>query len=119
MLVSFKGRNSGKDYTIPVNYVQYDNILLVISYRYRTWWRNLREDVPVSLRVRGQTLKGIGLVITSEAEVVKHLQIYLIKAPKRAKYFNVTLDPDGNPNLGDLVKAAQDRVGVQIQLENI
>ena len=73
--------------------------------------------VPVTLRVRGQKLKGIGEAITSERDVVKHLQDYLRKVPKHAKYFNVTLDPDGNPNLADVARAAQDRVGVRIQLE--
>jgi len=117
MLISFKGRNSGKEYTIPVNYLQSDGVVLVTSYRHRTWWRNLREGVPVTLRIRGQDFEGIGETITSKTYVMKHLQDYLQKVPKHAKYFNVDLDPDGNPNLEDIARAAEDRVGIQIQLK--
>lgn len=116
MLVTFTGRKSGKQYTIPVNYVREGDVFYVTSYRHRKWWRNLRGGVPVTLRVRGEKLKGIGKAITSERDVVKHLQDYLQKAPKHAKYFNVTLNPDGNPNLADVARAAKDRVGVRIQL---
>ena len=117
MLISFKGRNSGKEYTIPVNYLQSDGVVLVTSYRHRTWWRNLREGVPVTLRIRGQNFKGIGESITSKTYVIKHLQDYVQKVPKHAKYFNVALDSDGNPNLEDIARAAQDRVGIRIQLK--
>jgi hypothetical protein len=100
-----------------VNYVKNENILLVTSYRHRTWWRNLHGGVPVTVRVRGRTLKGLGKAITREAEVIEHLQTYLQQVPTQAKYFNVVLDPNGNPNLGDIVKAAKDRVGISIQLK--
>lgn len=117
MLISFKGRNSGKKYTIPVNYVRCDSVFLVTSYRHRTWWRNLRGGALVTLHVRGQKLKGMGETITSERDVAKHLRDYLQRIHKHAKYFNVSLDPDGNPNPADIDRAAHDRIGVRIQLE--
>lgn len=117
MLISFKGRSSGKEFAVPVNYVRRDGIILVTSYRSRTWWRNLRGGVPVTLRVKGQNLNGIGEAVTDEKAVAKHLQNYLQQVPKHAKYFGVALNSDGNPNPEDISRAAKDRVGIRIQLK--
>lgn len=117
MLISFKGRKSGKKYSVTIMYAQNNSVILATSYRHRIWWRNLLEGVPVTLLVRGQTLKGIGKVITREADVAKHLQAYLQIVPTHAKYFNVTLDPDGKPDIGDVAQAARDRVGIRIELK--
>ncbi len=51
MLVSVTGRKTGRVVTIPVNYVQEGDILWVLSYRERTWWRNLLTGAPVTLRL--------------------------------------------------------------------
>jgi deazaflavin-dependent oxidoreductase (nitroreductase family) len=60
MLVTFSGRRSGRVYTIPVNYVRDGDVLLVVSYRHRTWWRNLRRGAPVTVRVKGEDLTCVG-----------------------------------------------------------
>jgi len=117
MLITIKGRKSGKEYTLPVNYVRSDGVFLVTSYRLRTWWRNLRGKAAVTLRVRGQKLKGMGEAVTGEKEVAKHLLDYLEKVPKQTKYFGVGLDSYGRPNVEDVVRAARDRVGVRIRPE--
>ena len=53
MLITFSERKSGKTYTTPVNYVQDDHTLLVVSPKDRLWWRNLRGGAPVTVFVRG------------------------------------------------------------------
>lgn len=54
MLLTYTGRKSGKVYTVPVNYVRQSDHLSVVSYRHRTWWRNLRGGAPVTLLIQGQ-----------------------------------------------------------------
>jgi len=117
MLISIKGRKSGKEYTFPVNYVRSDDVFLVTSYRLRTWWRNLSGKAAVTLLVRGQKLKGTAEAVTGEKEVTKHLQDYLEKVPKQARYFDVGLDSHGRPKMEGVIRAARDRVGVRIRLE--
>jgi len=118
MLITIKGRRSGKEYTLPVNYVRSDSVFLVTSYRLRTWWRNLRGRAAVTLHVRGQKSKGMGEAVTAEKEVTKHLLDYLEKVPKQAKYFDVGVDSYGKPNVEDVIRAARDRVGVRIRVEH-
>ena len=53
MLISVTGRKSGATFTAPVNYIQDEDVLWVVSARDRTWWRNARGGCAVSLRLRG------------------------------------------------------------------
>jgi deazaflavin-dependent oxidoreductase (nitroreductase family) len=116
MLVTYTGRRSGKVYTIPVNYVQNGSVLSVTSYRQRTWWRNLRDGEPVSVRLRGRELQATGEVIEDDEGVVTALTAYLQNTPGSARYFKVGLDANGRPEAADILRAATDRVMIRIQL---
>lgn len=117
MLVTFTGRRSGRVYTIPVNYVRDGDVVFVVSYRHRTWWRNLRRGAPVTVRVKGEDLTGVGEAIADDNEAVTAgLSAYLRKAPNYARYFRVTLDADGQPDPEEVARAAQDRVMIRIHL---
>ncbi len=52
MLISFRGRRTGKQYRQPVSYVPYDGDLLTPGGG--RWKLNLREDEPVSANVNGK-----------------------------------------------------------------
>jgi deazaflavin-dependent oxidoreductase (nitroreductase family) len=117
MLITVAGRKSGKEYTVPVNYVRDDNVLLATSYRRRTWWRNLRGGVAVTVRLAGQDHQGIAQVVEDDEGVAAHLLAYLHKAPHIAKYLQVRLDPDGQPNREEVARAARERVMVRVQLD--
>lgn len=59
-LITFTGRRSGRSYTIPVMY-ELDGELLRIPVEWpqrKRWWRNLREEAPVQLRLRGLPRRG-------------------------------------------------------------
>jgi deazaflavin-dependent oxidoreductase (nitroreductase family) len=117
MLITFTGRKSGRVYTTPVNYVRDGDVLSVVSFRHRTWWRNLRGGAPVTVRVQGQDLQATGEVVEDDAGVAARLMAHLKQAPSYARYLQVALDPNGQPNPEDVARAAKDRVMVRIQLE--
>lgn len=116
MLITVKGRKSGKPISTPVNYVPTGDTLAIVSLRERTWWRNLRGGAPVTVRVEGKDAAGRGEVIESDAEVAASLIEYLARAPQVAKYFQVRLNPDGSPNGDDAARAARSRVMVRVRL---
>jgi deazaflavin-dependent oxidoreductase (nitroreductase family) len=116
LALTYTGRKSGQTYTTPVNYVRDGSRLLATSYRTRTWWRNLRGEVPVSLRLQGHEVKATGQAFEDEAVVTEALSAYLSKVPGWAKYFKVGLDASGQPDRNDLVRAAKERVMIQFQL---
>jgi deazaflavin-dependent oxidoreductase (nitroreductase family) len=117
MLVTVKGRKSGKPYTIPVNYVLDGDDVYVNSQRDRTWWRNLRGGAEAILRLRGRDFQAAGDVVEEEQGVTAQLAIYLVKAPQYARYFGVSLSPEGNINLQETARAAKSRVCILFKIK--
>jgi deazaflavin-dependent oxidoreductase (nitroreductase family) len=115
LLISFTGRKSGKIYTTPVDYSQDGDQVTIFTHA--NWWKNLRGEAPVTLRMRGRDLQGVAEPVAEDkAAVAAGLGAHLRKVPSDAKYYNVNIDPQGNPNVEDLVKAAQTAVMIRIRL---
>ncbi len=111
MLLAFKGRKSGKRYTIPVGYMQENNRLYVFSHA--PWWRNLPGQ-PVSVRLRGKELRGIARRLEDKHEISLLVRKSVTKRgeamaermglmeyadpdrpgplPQRTKFFEITLE---------------------------
>src|SRR5512144_1984486 len=79
MLVTVTGRKSGKSISTPTNYVRDGNTLWVISWRERTWWRNLRGGTKVRVLLAGRSVEGRGQVIEEENQVAQSLFEYYRK----------------------------------------
>jgi deazaflavin-dependent oxidoreductase (nitroreductase family) len=118
MLMTYKGRKSGKGYTIPMNYLEIGDVLYTISSRERVWWRNMRGSADVTLRLRGRNIPARAEAIEDQAEVTNILFRCLKKAPQLTKYMNIQIDADGSPNFEDVVSLAQEKVIVSSKLEH-
>jgi hypothetical protein len=71
--LSFEGRRSGRQVTIPVGYQwEGEAILVLVSKAPRKqWWRNFHEPAPVNLIVRGQRLAGHAHLVPAYADVFR------------------------------------------------
>ena len=112
LLITFKGRRSGKQYTTPVNYALVGDHIFVTSMKDRTWWRNLRGGAQVTLRLQGKKVSGWGEVIE---DVGSSLMAYLRASPNFARYFEVEVDSEGHLVEADVARAARPRVMVKIK----
>ncbi|WP_449066486.1 nitroreductase/quinone reductase family protein, partial [Planomonospora algeriensis] len=74
-LVTVRGRRSGREITVPANYVERGGELLLVSHRSRTWWRNLSGpgEVPVRVRLRGREWEGAASVSPDAHRVAETL----------------------------------------------
>ena len=117
LLVSVIGHKSGYEYTLPVNYVRDGDILYIASARGRIWWRNLRGGMPVRVCLQGRDLTAAGIVMEECASVLQNLSRYFHLRPKIAKYFDVRLDVNGNPDERDMSRVARERVLIKIGLD--
>ncbi len=117
MLMSYSGRKSGKSYTVPMNYLENGEVLYTISSRDRVWWRNLRGGGDVTLRLRGEDVPAWAETIEGQTEVANSLNLYLKKAPQLAKYVNIRIDADGNPNPKDVERVAEEKVMILTSLK--
>jgi deazaflavin-dependent oxidoreductase (nitroreductase family) len=117
MLITYAGHKSGKTYTLPVSYYREGDTLITTSFRHRTWWRNLRGGAAVTLRLRGRDVKGTSEVVEDDEEVAEALMALFSRAPQIARYYGVSLDPDGRPNAEDIAVAVEEKVVIRTTLE--
>jgi len=116
MLVSVTGCKSGRTITTPTNFLRDGNTLWVISWRERTWWRNLRGGADVRVLLAGKSMEGRGQVIEEQKAVAQGLFEYYSKVPLVAKYVQIGLDTVGKPVDADCESAAQKMVVVRIDM---
>ena len=94
------GRKSGRRYTIPVAYTHYDGTLLIGTPF--GWGRNLRTGQPVDVRIKGKR-RPADVQVISDAAGVAELYGVLARDNRQFAAFNqITIDPTGNPDPGDL-----------------
>ena len=100
LLLTYRGRRSGRRFTIPVMYAEREGTLTIfMGYPERkTWWRNLRDGAEVEVRLRGRRLRGQATVVTADES---YLQRYprartAIEAADSPTFVRVAgLKPDG------------------------
>ena len=122
MLISYHGRKSGQEYTLPVQYAQDGHIvtLVVGMAEQKNWWRNLRGGASVQLILTGKRVSGQAEVLEGAAHIsriVRALTVYLQKFPVVSKQHHIEMDADGSLNQDDLRKEAAATVVVQLELE--
>jgi deazaflavin-dependent oxidoreductase (nitroreductase family) len=115
LLITFTGRKSGKSYTTPVDYSQDGD--QVTFFTHADWWKNLRSEAPVTLRIRGRELQGLAETVAEDKQAVAAgLTAHLRMVPSDAKYYGVTFDEQGNPRAEEVEKAAQTVVMIRTRL---
>ena len=115
LLITFTGRKSGNTYTTPVDYSQDGDQVYIFTHA--NWWKNLRSEAPVTLRIRGRDLQGLAEPVAEDKDAVAAgLIAHLRKVPSDARYYGVTFDESVNPRADEVEKAAQSVVMIRIRL---
>jgi deazaflavin-dependent oxidoreductase (nitroreductase family) len=117
MLITVRGRKSGRPVTTPVNYVRRGDELLTVSFRSRNWWRNLRGGRPVELVLSGRRRGAHASVAEADQEVGRRLAEIVAHNPGYARVLGIARDPAGRPQASDLARAASMRVIVTTTLK--
>lgn len=81
LLVTFTGRKSGRTYTTPVQYKQFGRTLKFVTRRSRAWWKNLRGGAAVTVRLRGQDLRGTADEVPAADQAALTAEILSVYAP--------------------------------------
>jgi deazaflavin-dependent oxidoreductase (nitroreductase family) len=117
MLVTVRGRKSGRAITTPVNYVPVGEELLTVSLQHRTWWRNLRGGASVLVRLRGSDREARGNSVEDPAGVISGIGEVIGVSPAYARHFGVPLDRRQSPDPAALARAAEGRVLIRFRLD--
>lgn len=110
LLITFTGRKTGRRFTTPVAYMRQGDVLLIGAGG--SWWKNLRDGGPTPVRVRGRDYVGVTEIVRDEAGIFEAYQEILAHNPTQARFMDVRIDPNGQPNADDLRQALQRRSAV-------
>lgn len=117
MLLTFTGRKTGKNYTIPVEYSGEGDVLTVWSGH--RWPANLRGGAPVELRLRGRRRTARAEVVDDRDELLTEVDRYVARyGPKGAGLrVGVVLDMEPPLTRDELAAALQGRVVIRLTLD--
>jgi hypothetical protein len=102
MLLSYKGRKSGKVLSHPIGYFKWDDNE-VMAFTSARWWVNLLDGKPVALLIRGQQHQAIPTPIHEREAVIDTLEEFVKRlGAKTAQQLPIGLPRDREPARADL-----------------
>ena len=114
MLITYKGRRTGRTFTTPLRYVQEGATIRAYTNRDAKWWRNLKHEPGVTLRIGGRDVDCSASVIDENSATIRELLAdYLTRHPGDAVYHNVRLRRNRTPAPEDLDRAASHAIVVE------
>lgn len=117
LLVSVRGRRTGRRYTTPVGYERVNDTLYVTSQTDRTWWKNLRGGAEVALRLRGDRRDGRAEVIEDDAAVADYVYGFLERhGLDSASRLALEIEGESMPDRETLAAGLDETVVVRIEL---
>jgi len=121
LLITYRGRKSGREYTLPVQYVREGETIYIVpgGAEKKTWWRNLRGGAAVTLVLRGKQLAGQATLLEGDKDtesIAAALQLYLKRFPPSARIHSVRTRPDGSIDQEDIHNAAGSLIIVRVDL---
>ena len=119
MLITFTGRNSGRQYTTPVRYLRIGTTVRCFTSSQNQWWKNLRGGADVVLRIEGVDRPYHAIAIDEDPDTIRAaLRDYLGLFPQDAAYHEIRLKKNGTPVAEDLEHAVHHAVVVEATPKN-
>src|SRR5258708_6460808 len=87
MLLTFTGRVSGRVYTVPVVYSREGEAFLVTTDS--RWWKNLRDDARIRVRVGSRRFVGVAAIDTEPEAVAGALRTLCAEHPTYHRFAEV------------------------------
>lgn len=113
MVLQFKGRKSGQQYTTPVSYSASDGLLHAFAGKSSVWWKSVAANPVVRLTVRGQTHRYAARVtVDNDTAIIPVFTEFLRAVPRDAKFAGVNLLEGGIPDPLDIARVAPQMVHV-------
>ena len=118
LVLRFRGRNTGRQFSIPVSYDRQGATLHV--YTRHAWWKNLRSGVPVEVVLRGRLVEAYAEAVSNPAEVTAAVTAFITsRGPAQAWQIAVALAPDRVPTPAALAAACRGLVLVRVHLPGV
>jgi deazaflavin-dependent oxidoreductase (nitroreductase family) len=99
VLITYTGKKSGKKHSLPVQYAESHNGLIVVAgyHEHKKWWRNLLRESTINVCYRGKWFEASAKAFDGDVEVIAPLlPDYLKRFPASARIRGLSLDSSGN-----------------------
>ena len=114
MLVRVRGRKTGKAFAIPLRYIEEQGSIRCSTTKDTQWWKNVRANPNVILRIRGEEASYRACVLTDEPDTIRnYLQKLINLYPQDAVYHQIDLDARKVPDQSQLENALSSAVVVE------
>ena len=118
LLLTFRGRRSGREYTVPLGYVRDGRTFVCFTgTQWSAWWKNLRGGVPATAWVRSRKLNTGAQAFTEGEAVAAGLGVFLRKFPGTAARYGVGPGPGGLPEACEVAAAVRGGRAIMILVE--
>lgn len=117
-LLTFVGRHSGREYTVPVGYAERDYGDRLVLFTHSDWWKNFRGGAAVRLRLRGRERRGRAEAVTDSEAVLAHVDAFLERNElEAARRIGLCVEGGERPSDDELAAALEGTVAVVVDLE--
>ena len=116
-LITVTGRRTGKTYTTPVSYYRDGNTVIVLTKKFRNWWRNLLDNPEVELLLEGRKFRGRARPSVGDPADLPAFIRFLENRRLDAKAYGVTFTPEGRVNRDEARRVLSEIVLVRITLD--
>ena len=116
-VLTFTGRRSGSQITIPVTYVRTGDRVFLMTKAVRNWWRNFAQEPAVRLRLKGVGYTGTARAVTDIDERLPLIVSFLQQRPLDARAYGVKLGPGKIAHDEDVRRLAPQVVPIEITLD--
>lgn len=115
IVLSFRGRKTGKTYTFPVGYYAYTGDALVVI-PLHSWWKNLRGSVPVTVWLKGKPYNGTAEAHQGDEAALQALPPLILASSNLMRVLGIRRDANGQPDAEQAREAARNLALVRISL---
>lgn len=119
-LITVTGRRTGRQYTIPVGYLETPDavVVLVGDAPSKTWWRNYVDAGPIEVRLRGVPHSGRAVVVAPDSDQFRRTAEEAFRRSRVIpRLFGIAFEPDRGLTAEDAARLAQRAAIVRITLD--
>ena len=116
MLLTFRGRKSGRQFTTPIGYTREGNV--VTCFTDSQWGKNLVGGAPVKVTIKGKEKEGYAETTSDKGQVLEYVKHNLSKGgPQAARQMGLSLPKGYLPSDDELRTMLRDRILISIKLQ--
>lgn len=115
MVLTFTGRKTGKRYSTPVGYVRNGDSILVFTHS--LWRKNFTHPAPVTMRIEGKAVKGVGQLVTDPARIKQIVRALMIAhGEEMSRRMNLWVDGVENASPEEVLRDTQGTYYIEIRV---